>query len=314
MHALEPAWESVQRAFDSAAADAARTARSHLLRDLNQLFRRFRQYKNEEEWIGLLLEGASAFAPQLALFSLDSSTLRLHGQTNLDLPEGLSFPCSAAAAFETVRVSNDPVVALRTPAEVTPNLSSSDPSSSTPPRAHLFPISNAARVSAILFVCDQPALDIPALELIVGIASSVLERHGNSSLHAQIESPVTSPASAIIPPKLVNATSPHLPARSLPAWSDLDESQRQLHLRAQRFARVTVAQMQLSKPEACQAGREQGNLYLFLKLEIDKAREIYNRQFRTISSMVDYLHLELLRIPAEGDERKLGADYPGQLV
>src|SRR5882724_10472710 len=103
MHALDPAWESVQRAFDSAASDAALAARSRLLRDLNQLFRRFRQYKNEEEWIGLLLEGASAFASQFALFSLDSSTLRLRGQSNLDLPESLSFPCSVAAAFETVR-------------------------------------------------------------------------------------------------------------------------------------------------------------------------------------------------------------------
>jgi hypothetical protein len=30
--------------------------------------------------------------------------------------------------------------------------------------------------------------------------------------------------------------------------------------------------------------------------------------------MGDYLHLELVRTAAEGDELKLGADYPGQLV
>ena len=63
----------------------------------------------------------------------------------------------------------------------------------------------------------------------------------------------------------------------LPVWADFDESQRQLHIRARRFARVAVAEMQLSKPEACRAGREQGDLYLFLKNEIDKAREIYSR-------------------------------------
>jgi hypothetical protein len=97
-------------------------------------------------------------------------------------------------------------------------------------------------------------------------------------------------------------------------WADLDESQRQLHIRARRFARVAVAEMQLSKPEACRAGREQGDLYLFLKNEIDKAREIYSRQFRTMSSMADYLHLELVRNAAEGEDLKLGADYPGQLV
>jgi len=72
--------------------------------------------------------------------------------------------------------------------------------------------------------------------------------------------------------------------------------------------------MQLSKPEACRAGREQNDLYLLLKNEIDKAREIYRRQFGTISPMADYLHVELVHTAAEGDEMKLGADYPGQLV
>ena len=101
---------------------------------------------------------------------------------------------------------------------------------------------------------------------------------------------------------------------TLPAWADLDEHQRQLHMRAQRFARVTVAEMQLAKPGECRAGRAKADFYLFLNKEIDKAREIYRKQFMTISSMVDYLHLELVQTAVEGDERKLGADYPGQLV
>jgi hypothetical protein len=104
------------------------------------------------------------------------------------------------------------------------------------------------------------------------------------------------------------------PIPALPAWADLDEQQRTLHIRAQRFSRVTIAEMQLFRPEACRAGREQSNLYIFLKGELDKAREIYRKQFMTIPSMVDYLHLELVRTVAGGDELKLGADYPGQLV
>ncbi len=105
------------------------------------------------------------------------------------------------------------------------------------------------------------------------------------------------------------------PGRSgLPPWADLSEEQRSLHLRAQRFSRVTVAEMQLSRPEACRAGRQQSNLYVFLKQEIDSARNSYRNQFMTIPSMVDYLHLELVSVAAEGDELKMGADYPGQLV
>jgi hypothetical protein len=90
--------------------------------------------------------------------------------------------------------------------------------------------------------------------------------------------------------------------------------QRQLHIRAQRFARVSIAELQLARPEACRAGREQNDLYLFLKREIDKARENYRKQFMTVPSMVDYLHLELIQTAAQGDEHKLGADYPGRLI
>ena len=72
--------------------------------------------------------------------------------------------------------------------------------------------------------------------------------------------------------------------------------------------------MQLARPEACRAGREQRDLYLLLKSEIEQARETYRKQFMTIPSMVDYLHLALVQTPAEGDEVKLGAEYPGPLV
>jgi len=72
--------------------------------------------------------------------------------------------------------------------------------------------------------------------------------------------------------------------------------------------------MQLSRPDACHAGRQQGNLYVFLRQEIDRARATYRKQFMIISSMVDYLHIELVRTAAGGDEQQLGAEYPGQLV
>jgi hypothetical protein len=148
-----------------------------------------------------------------------------------------------------------------------------------------------------------------ALELIAGLASSVLERKSNAGLHAQISIlPDIPPAAPVVP-----AEQPK-PEIKLPAWGDLPADQRQLHMRAQRFARVTLAEMQLARPEAFRAGREQGDLYLFLKREIDKARESYRKQFMTISSMVDYFHQELIQTAAAGDEQKLGADYPGRLL
>jgi hypothetical protein len=199
-------------------------------------------------------------------------------------------------------------------------------------RAHVLPILNAGRVVAVLFAADRNYMDVNALELIAGLASAVLERHSNAALHARIATvphlarkessepdspPNIQESSAAVP---VNGNKPmsHLAAPSgtsgLPPWIDLSEEQRSLHIRAQRFSRVAIAEMQLSRPEACRAGREQGNLYVYLRNEIDSARDTYRNQFMTIPTMVDYLHLELVRVAAEGDERKLGADYPGQLV
>ncbi|HMJ62156.1 MAG TPA: hypothetical protein VK493_10355, partial [Bryobacteraceae bacterium] len=233
MHSLDTAWRDIERRFEAACAQS----RAQVVNELNQLLRRFRQYSGEADWVRLVLEGAGAFAGQVALFSLDAGSLRLRGQNNLDLPESLSFPCAQAAAFEAVRTSRDAVIALRTHAEVTEILSSSDPEK----RAHLFPISNPSRVAAILFAAVDGATDVEALELVAGLASCALERQANTAQHSQI-------ASASVPgPR----------AARLPAWAGLDESQRQLHIRARRFARVAVAEMQLSKPEACRAGREQ---------------------------------------------------------
>ncbi len=289
VHPLDAAWREIERRFEAACAQS----RADVVNELNQLVRRFRHYNGEKDWVGLVLEGARAFAGKLALFSLEGDSLRLRGQIDFDLPESLSFPCAQGAAFEAVRISRDAVVALRTDAEVTEILGSSDSGA----RAYLFPISNPSRVAAVLFATADTVTDAQGLELVAGLASCALERQANAAPHSQIAS----------------APLPIARAGGLPAWADLEEPQRQVHVRARRFARVTVAEMQLSKPEACRAGREQSDLYLFLKNEIDRAREIYSKQFRTISSMADYLHLELVRTAAEGDELKLGADYPGQL-
>ena len=113
------------------------------------------------------------------------------------------------------------------------------------------------------------------------MAGSALERAANTTIHANIALP--------------------------------SPEHRTIHSQAARFARVTVAQMQLLKPALCRSALENGNLYLLLHKEIDKARETYQKQFMTIPSMADYLHQELVSSVFGGDATKLGADYPGEL-
>ena len=275
----------------------AREIRTALLSQFNSLSRRFRQYETEEEWVRLVLEGAGAFAQQAALFALENGVAHLRGQVNLALAAGLTFPVAEAAAFQSVCATKDPVTALRRPAEVTEALSVAGIA-----RGHLLPILNGSRVAAILFAAgNEQDPDLNGLEFVTGLASAVLARPSNTGLHAQI---ATQPLSK----------TRGLPSNTRPNLARFMESEQLLHIRALRFSRVAVAELQLARPDACRAGREQGGLYPLLAKEIDKSREIYRRQFMTIPSMADYLHMELVQTAAEGDVSKLGADYPGPLL
>lgn len=303
MHLLEPAWEVLKREFDEGCSRSARAARSRTVQEFNQLVRRLRQYRNEGEWVSSVLAGAGDWVEQVALLALRDGVLRMRGRQNVNVPEDLSFPIESAAAFVSAVETRDPVTALRLPSEVGPALSTENAGD----RAHIFPVSNGSRVVAFLFAGDTDETGVHALEFVANIASLVLERQSNSALHAHI-APASEPVHEIQKPHGNSAR------EALPAWADLSEQERNLHIRAQRFSRVKVAEMQLARPDACRAGREQNNLYVFLRPELDKARDEYRRQFMSIPSMVDYLHIELVRTATGGDELKLGAEYPGQLV
>ena len=301
------AWEPVRAALEQACTVAAVSARRQLTSDLHQIFRRLRHYENEDQWMGALRDGVAQHANIFGIFRYKDGAVRLGAQQNLDAPRELEFAVRAASAFAAAVDSREPVVAMCTAGEVGEALRREQPS----PRAHLFPLANGARVVAVLFAIEETTgakeFDGNALELIAGMAAAVLERQANQSLHAQIGLPVkTEP--------LPNAPQSSGAKRVLPPWADLDTSQRNLHIKAQRFSRVAVAEMQLGRPEAARAGRAQDNFYMLFGAEIDKARELFRKQFMTIPSMVDYLHLELVNTAAQGNENKLGVDYPGQLV
>ncbi|MGH9619544.1 MAG: hypothetical protein ACRD45_07510, partial [Bryobacteraceae bacterium] len=252
MHALDSVWEDIRRECDAACSRSAQAARSQITHQLNQTFRRLHAYEDEAAWIAGILDGVGQFSGQTAIFSLKDGVLRLRLQRNLDLPADFSLPASAAGAFAGAIESKDPVIALRTAAEVSEALSSAEKGA----RAHIIPVLNGSRVAAIVFAASRDYTDVNALELIAGMASAVLERQANTSLHAQIAS-----KSAAAP---ANGTA--APVRQmLPAWADLSAQHRTMHIQAQRFSRVKVAEMQLARPEVSRAAREQGNLYLLLK-------------------------------------------------
>src|SRR5207302_9819157 len=118
MHALDPVWDTMKRQFETARSESAQAARSQTANELNQLLRRLRQYRTQGEWTSAILDTASQFVHQVALFTLQDGVLYLRGQQSLNLAEDLSFAPSVGAAFQTLITSKDTVFALRTPAEV----------------------------------------------------------------------------------------------------------------------------------------------------------------------------------------------------
>jgi hypothetical protein len=100
-----------------------------------------------------------------------------------------------------------------------------------------------------------------------------------------------------------------------PAWEALESSERRVHLRAQQFARTEVARIRLNRSAAVKEGRSRADLYTVLQDEIDAMRDAFREKFLAAApTMVDYLHLELLRTLANDDPAILGAAYPGPLA
>ena len=92
-------------------------------------------------------------------------------------------------------------------------------------------------------------------------------------------------------------------------------SQEEKHLRAQRFARVRVAEIQLYHAAQMKTGRASGDVYAALKTQMDAAREAYREKFLTpVNGTADYLHQEFVRTLANDDAALLGPGYPGPLV
>ena len=96
---------------------------------------------------------------------------------------------------------------------------------------------------------------------------------------------------------------------------EVSEDERRLHNDARRFARLLVSEIKLYNEQKVRDGRLEGDLYDRLREDIDRSRQMYDKRVRPeVSSRYDYFHHELVNMLAEGDQHKLGQDYPGATV
>lgn len=291
-------------------------ARRELIQRLNQIVRRLRGFADERQWSNTLVDSTRGFCGRAALFLVREQKLYLETTRNFDDADlAVAVPIGEAPAFATAVETRDTLVVIRSTSELSGSIATYVGEGD--PKVYLFPVvakegATEDSVPAVLFV-DSGEVDVPAIELVVAMAGAAL--HSQSAVKTS-RTPPPSPRSM---DGLVSITP--LPAGPPPekpeilSWFSLSREDKALHLRAQRFARVQVAGIRLYQSERVQKGRIAHDLYTSLQTEIDAAREGFRRDFLNASeTMVDYLHLELVRTLANDDAEDLGRDYPGPMV
>ena len=154
----------------------------------------------------------------------------------------------------------------------------------------------------------QPtADDVPALELLASLAGLSLDLRQTAQKAA-----ITVPSGQLL--GIAPTVEAPPPVHVVVDVARLTQEEQELHARAQRFARVRVAEMRLYRAQAVKEGRESGNLFQALQQEIESGRERYRQDFFISPSMIDYFHVELVRTLANDDASMLGPDYPGPLA
>jgi len=84
------------------------------------------------------------------------------------------------------------------------------------------------------------------------------------------------------------------------------------HADAKRFARLLVSEIKLYNERRVLDGRRNRDIYVRLKKDIDRSREMYTQRVApSVTRKVDYFHDEILKILGDNDPSTLGSDYPG---
>lgn len=92
--------------------------------------------------------------------------------------------------------------------------------------------------------------------------------------------------------------------------NQLSAEEQELHRRANRVAKVSMQDIKMLRPEAVRQGRENKDLCVRLRDDIEKAHREYDRRFRPIMDHpVDYFYRWMVEILADGDAHALG-EYP----
>ncbi len=310
---LKNAVSSAIAAERSQAGDQLARTRDEVSRtqaeSLNQALRRMRQASGDQQIFQSLIENVAPYAAFAVVLVFENNQARVAAaggfERSQSLFDDLAFEMADAPALMAAIESGDPVTALATSTEISWALSeklNAGTGDEDSPKAYLFPIRARHSVVALLvasrlFAAGGGAANTAPIELLCEAAGMRLE----------------SVAEAAQPKPLADSGQERAEKRL--SWDTLTPEDQRLHLQAQRTARLRVAEMRLYSEADLRRGVAAGNIYGSLQPAIDSARNEFLQDFLAKSAtMVDYLHLEVLRSLAHDDDSLLGQSYPGPMV
>lgn len=253
---------------------------------LNQNLRRFRQAAGDSQVLDLLRECCTPCARKLTVLLFDQArtpVARFGGQT---------IELSTAPAVVSAIESRDLIVTIGSESQLSPALAKAlwDEDGDVDDKAYLFPVVVRQAVVAVVAAAGEP--DAARIELLCEAAAMRLES---------------------LAPVTVESGKSSEPERN--AWNALSPEDQKLHLQAQRMVRVRVAEWRIYQENELRKGVDECDVYHALQPHIDVARkEFLNNYLSKTGTMVDYLHLEIVRNLVNDDDALLGPDYPGPMV
>jgi len=339
--------------IEQAAGEVSAHARHDCANQLNQAVRRLWQAPNVAALADTLADAAAQFASGAAVLSVEDNVSRTESVRPLSeawRAAGTRTALRAAPALAAAIQSREPVIAAATESELGGTLAALALYAGHD-RVAVFPVLSHEGVPAL--ICAWGAVEASAQELLAKMAgeewgrfqraaaeaeqaeaAAIAEAQAAARAEAEAEAQAAAEAAEQAQAQATaeeeqeavgvagNGAPPQFVAPLMPAetaeesnWENLPAVEQRLHLRAQRVARVRVAEWRLREGARVRSGRARGDLYAELAPKIEEARKSFHSQFfGACPSMVDYLHLEMVHTLANDDAELLGKDYPGPML
>jgi hypothetical protein len=295
----------------------------------------------QKEILKQLLEQTAAYSARAALFIIKSGTIQgwqARGFANNDALKGFTLEAGASLAQ---RVLEEREPAAGSVGQMGEQFAALDPPSDG--ECVLLPLMLKEKVAALLYTDAGSevagVLNKPALELLTRATGHWLEvlalrkspapaiavetsAEGSAPVPEPVgeaAAPVQTMAAAAgavhggrleSPPPAAQPSEAHAVPLPRPAPEAAAPNPNDIHLKAQRFARLLIDEIKLYNLAKVEEGRRQHDLYERLRDDIEKSRATYEKRYgATPASSGDYFYHELVRSLAQDDPSLLGSSY-----